>query len=193
MVLCRLRCDVLCYDYSGYGLSTGSPSELNFYSDAEAAVEVLRERYGHRDANTLLYGLSLGTVACVKLAADGMARSRSRSRSSRSPKQRNRRQFAGVVLQAPLASAGRCAWSGFQWLPCVDRFNSAGRIGRVRCPVMVVHDVMDDVVPYQHGQTLCRLCPTAWPLVVTVGMGHIVPFDRIQDDVQEFVDKVVTC
>lgn len=173
---------MLCYDYSGYGLSTGSPSELNFYSDAEAAVDELRERYGYQAQNTVLYGLSLGTAACVKLAADWIT-------SSRPPDRR--RQFAGVVLQAPLASAGRCAWSGFRWMPCVDRFNSASRIGRVRCPVLVVHDVMDDVVPFQHGLTLCRLCPTAWPLAITVGMGHIVPFERIQNNVQDFMDNVI--
>lgn len=174
----RLRCNVLCYDYSGYGLSTGQPSESNFYADAEAAVAVLLNRYGYRESDIVLYGVSLGTVACVKLAADG-----------------DTRRFAGVVLQAPLASVcrwlGKKLWSGFRWLPCLDRFNSARRIDRVQCPVLVVHDLLDDIIPCSHALTLSRRCTAAWQPVFTKGMGHIQPFDCIRPAIQTFVEKAI--
>ena len=57
------------YDYSGYGASTGKPSEKNLYSDIEAAWGALRSRYGVSPENIILYGQSIGTVPTVDLAA----------------------------------------------------------------------------------------------------------------------------
>jgi abhydrolase domain-containing protein 17 len=37
----RLQVNVMAYDYSGYGLSEGEPSEEAVYSDAEAAFAYL--------------------------------------------------------------------------------------------------------------------------------------------------------
>jgi len=43
----HLGCSLFAYDYSGYGLSTGTPSERNLYADAAAAVACVTERYDH--------------------------------------------------------------------------------------------------------------------------------------------------
>eukprot|EP00064_Thunnus_orientalis_P002551 superscaffoldBa00000191_g2558 len=40
----RINCNVFSYDYSGYGVSTGKPSEKNLYADIEAAWQVLRNK-----------------------------------------------------------------------------------------------------------------------------------------------------
>lgn len=40
----RINCNIFSYDYSGYGISSGSPSEKNLYSDIEAAWLALRAR-----------------------------------------------------------------------------------------------------------------------------------------------------
>lgn len=40
----RINCNVFSYDYSGYGVSTGKPSEKNLYADIEAAWQVLRSK-----------------------------------------------------------------------------------------------------------------------------------------------------
>lgn len=41
----RINCNVFSYDYSGYGVSSGKPSEKNLYADIEAAWQVLRNKY----------------------------------------------------------------------------------------------------------------------------------------------------
>lgn len=41
----RINCNVFSYDYSGYGVSTGKPSEKNLYADIEAAWQVLRNKW----------------------------------------------------------------------------------------------------------------------------------------------------
>ncbi|XP_068814569.1 alpha/beta hydrolase domain-containing protein 17C isoform X2 [Struthio camelus] len=38
----RINCNVFSYDYSGYGVSTGKPSEKNLYADIDAAWQALR-------------------------------------------------------------------------------------------------------------------------------------------------------
>ncbi len=41
----RINCNIFSYDYSGYGVSTGKPSEKNLYADIDAAWHALRSRY----------------------------------------------------------------------------------------------------------------------------------------------------
>lgn len=40
----RINCNIFSYDYSGYGASSGKPSEKNLYADIEAAWLALRTR-----------------------------------------------------------------------------------------------------------------------------------------------------
>ena len=61
--------EIFSYDYSGYGASTGKPSEKNLYADIEAAWGALRSRYGLSPENIILYGQSIGTVPTVDLGA----------------------------------------------------------------------------------------------------------------------------
>lgn len=42
----QLHCDVLSYDYSGYGISGGSAYECNLYSDIAAVWRTMKLRYG---------------------------------------------------------------------------------------------------------------------------------------------------
>lgn len=64
----RLRCNILIYDYSGFGISHGSPTEKALYADAEAALEVLQEKYHVPVENIVVYGQSLGTAPTLHLA-----------------------------------------------------------------------------------------------------------------------------
>ncbi|XP_020864637.1 alpha/beta hydrolase domain-containing protein 17A isoform X2 [Phascolarctos cinereus] len=38
----RINCNIFSYDYSGYGVSSGKPSEKNLYADIDAAWQALR-------------------------------------------------------------------------------------------------------------------------------------------------------
>uniref|UniRef100_A0A8B9NFE2 Alpha/beta hydrolase domain-containing protein 17C n=1 Tax=Accipiter nisus TaxID=211598 RepID=A0A8B9NFE2_9AVES len=54
----RINCNVFSYDYSGYGVSTGKPSEKNLYADIDAAWQ---------DGQTFILGLflDLGVYSAV--------------------------------------------------------------------------------------------------------------------------------
>ncbi|VDK53747.1 unnamed protein product [Gongylonema pulchrum] len=56
----RLGCNVFSYDYSGYGCSSGKPSEKNLYADIAAALAALRSRYQMSLNRIILYGQSIG-------------------------------------------------------------------------------------------------------------------------------------
>uniref|UniRef100_A0A914WD88 Serine aminopeptidase S33 domain-containing protein n=1 Tax=Plectus sambesii TaxID=2011161 RepID=A0A914WD88_9BILA len=104
----RLGCNVFSYDYSGYGCSSGKPSEKNLYSDISAALLSLRTRYEVPPERVILYGQSIGTVPSVDLA--------SREKS-----------IAAVVLHSPLMSGMRVAFPATQRTWCCDAFPSMGQ------------------------------------------------------------------
>lgn len=58
-----LDCNVMSYDYSGFGISTGRPSETNVYCDIEAVYDVMMRKYDLEPSQVILIGQSLGTVS----------------------------------------------------------------------------------------------------------------------------------
>ncbi|KAG9154658.1 hypothetical protein Leryth_021150, partial [Lithospermum erythrorhizon] len=65
----NLRVNVIGYDYSGYGASSGKPSELDTYADIEAVYQCLETDYGISQENIILYGQSVGSGPTLHLAA----------------------------------------------------------------------------------------------------------------------------
>ncbi|XXG88880.1 hypothetical protein AAC387_Pa12g1026 [Persea americana] len=51
-----LKVNLMGYDYSGYGQSTGKPSEQNTYVDIEAAHKCLEESYGAKEEDVIFMG-----------------------------------------------------------------------------------------------------------------------------------------
>ena len=98
----RINCNIMAYDYSGYGISSGTANEKNMYADIEAAWNALRKRYGISPENTIFYGQSIGTVPTVDLAA--------------------RFEVAAVVLHSPLMSGMRVAFPKTRRTWCWDPF-----------------------------------------------------------------------
>lgn len=98
----RIDCNIFAFDYSGYGVSTGKPTEKNMYADTEAAWSALRQRYNLSPSQIILYGQSIGTVATVDLAT--------------------RYEVAGVILHSPLMSGMRVAFPETRRTWCFDPF-----------------------------------------------------------------------
>ncbi|XP_063223160.1 alpha/beta hydrolase domain-containing protein 17B-like [Bacillus rossius redtenbacheri] len=136
---CYLGCDVVGYDYSGYGASSGRPSERGMYADATAVWHALVDRHHVPPEKVVLYGYSLGTAPTIHLAA-------------------RHKSVAGVVLQAPFTSALRLVCPGVRRTWCCDAFNNIDRVGEVHAPVLVVHGIRDDVVEWRHGIEILSRC-----------------------------------
>ncbi|GAY43860.1 hypothetical protein CUMW_077860 [Citrus unshiu] len=148
----RLRANLMGYDYSGYGQSTGKPTECNTYADIDAAYKCLKEQYGVKDEQLILYGQSVGSGPTVDLA-------------SRLPNLR------GVVLHSPILSGMRVLYpvKRTYWF---DIYKNIDKIGTVNCPVMVVHGTTDEVVDCSHGKQLYELCKVKYEPLWINGGGH---------------------
>ncbi len=61
-------CNVIMYDYRGYGKSTGSPCEHGLYTDAKTIYSYIIHDLNFLNENVILYGESLGTSVTLWLA-----------------------------------------------------------------------------------------------------------------------------
>ncbi|BBN10905.1 abhydrolase domain-containing protein 17 [Marchantia polymorpha subsp. ruderalis] len=148
----HLRVNVLGYDYSGYGASSGKPSEANTYSDIEAAFECLRRDYGTREEDVVLYGQSVGSGPTLDLATSLPG-------------------LRAVILHSPILSGLRVMYPVKRTYWC-DIFKNIDKIGSVKCPVLVMHGTSDEVVDWSHGKTLWDLCEKKYEPLWLKGGGH---------------------
>ena len=126
-------------EYRGYGGLSGSPSEQGLIADAEAAYAFAAARYPI--AQIVLWGESLGSGVAVALAAE--------------------KPVGRVILEAPFTSAAAVGARHYWYLPVgllmKDQFRSDQRIGKVTAPLLILHGVRDQTVPYAMGERLFDL------------------------------------
>jgi fermentation-respiration switch protein FrsA (DUF1100 family) len=153
-------CNVLIYDYEGFGRSTGTPTGPACYADADAALAWCLTR---TDIDTSLIGYlgwSLGSFMTMHLAAD-----------VRQPKR--------LVLEAPMASVSGIAEEGAVLdLPgsfVVDAdFDNETRIRRVRgTKVLIIFGRKDKTaVPERTAEVLVRAAQDAGVDVDTIDLAE---------------------
>uniref|UniRef100_A0A5B7B7I3 Putative alpha/beta hydrolase domain-containing protein 17B n=1 Tax=Davidia involucrata TaxID=16924 RepID=A0A5B7B7I3_DAVIN len=148
----RLRINLMGYDYSGYGQSTGKPTECNTYADIDAVYKCLKEQYGVKDEQLIVYGQSVGSGPTIDLA----------SRVT---------NLRGVVLHSPILSGLRVLHpvKRTYWF---DIYKNIDKIGMVNCPVLVIHGTADEVVDWSHGKQLWELCKEKYEPLWLSGGGH---------------------
>ena len=138
-----LDCNVLGYDYTGYGGSQGVPSEAHTYSDLEAAYDYLVAEgvCSNPAEQIILFGQSVGSGPSVKLAST------------------KKRPVRGLILHSPIMSGLRVLTMSRGPLACCDIYPNISRIRRVRAPVLVIHGDADDQVHFEHGARLHDAVP----------------------------------
>ena len=87
-----LDCDVVVYDYSGYGESGGIPTECATYRDIEAVYEYTLDNVtsNQNPKNIILYGQSVGSGPCCYLIS-----------------RKNAEPMGGLILHSPFTSGMR--------------------------------------------------------------------------------------
>lgn len=123
---------VIAFDYPGYGVSTGRPSEESLYVAARAVRKHLREALGVPAARTLIYGRSLGSGPALQMAVE--------------------ERVGGIVLQSAFVSVFRVLtrWRIFPG----DMFENERKLAAAGAPVLVMHGRADEVIPFQHAEML---------------------------------------
>ncbi|KAI8530578.1 hypothetical protein RHMOL_Rhmol11G0070700 [Rhododendron molle] len=148
----NLRVNLMGYDYSGYGASTGKPSESNTYADIEAVYECLQTDYGVSQEDLILYGQSVGSGPTLHLAA-------------KLPRLR------GVVLHSAILSGLRVVCR-VKFTFCCDIYKNEKKIRKVKCPVLVIHGTEDSVVNWFHGNGLWKMAKDPYEPLWVKGGGH---------------------
>jgi len=123
---------VFAYDYRGYGLSEGRPSEANAYEDIEAAYLYLTTELNVSPNRIIAFGRSVGGGSAVDLA-------------SRFP-------VAGLILESSFTQAFRVVIP-FPLFP-FDKFRNQAKLKQIQVPVLIIHGTADEVIPFTHGQAL---------------------------------------
>lgn len=169
----RVHCNVFAYDYTGYGASSGTPSEADTYADICAAYDhlVSNNICPRPSEQIVLYGQSVGSGPSCKLASS------------------KNRPIRGMILHSPIMSGIRVLMNNRGPLACCDIYPNINRIRKVRAPVLIIHGDRDEEVGFHHGERLYEKIPAEHkhdPCWVK-GAGHN---DIVEDFPDQYYPKV---
>lgn len=139
--------------YRGYGLSTGTPTEVALQADAKA----LYHHVASSHTGVTVMGRSLGSGLAIRLAAE--------------------QTVSRLILVTPYDSIEAVATRQFSWLPVRwlirDRFDSAAVAPMVSVHTTVIVAEHDEVIRRERSDALLdRFAPGLVRLTVIPGAGH---------------------
>jgi hypothetical protein len=153
---------VLLVEFPGYGHSAGRPSRASIRETFAQAYDWLVSEGGASAGRVVAYGRSIGGGAATDLARD--------------------RPVRALVLQSTFSSTMRIAREllvpGFL---VRDRWDNTRGVADFAGPVLVMHGLADEVIPYDHAERVARAraglavtripcghndCLSAWPAIV---------------------------
>jgi fermentation-respiration switch protein FrsA (DUF1100 family) len=136
-----LGLSVLIFDYRGYGLSTGAPSEEGAYIDAQTAWDFLIRTRRLKPENIVIFGRSLGSAIAARLAVQNPP--------------------GALILESALTSAADVAQKFYRIYPArfLTRIGFATKsvLARNKAPLLLIHSPDDEIVPYAQGRALYEL------------------------------------
>jgi uncharacterized protein len=157
-VIVRRGYTVLAFDYRGYGLSTGRPTEQGLYRDVEAAIVEFRSRESPTPAPRLYWGRSLGTAMAAYAATIDAP--------------------DALILESGFPSA-RSLLRGSPVMSVLSlfstyRFPTAAFLERrpTPTPVLILHGDADRIVPIDQGRQLFERLSEPKQFVTIKGGDH---------------------
>lgn len=177
----RLGFDVLLFDYRGYGLSEGRPSEEGLYLDGEAAYAYVRDGRGVPPGRLVLAGNSLGAAVAISVA--------------------ERSEAAALVATSSFRTLPELASALYPWLPSRlfrwdrNRFESVERIAAVRMPVFVGWGQRDELMPREQTFGLYEAAPDpkVWFESPTAGHNDLWSESGFWIALDEFLRQTLPC
>jgi len=130
--------NVFIFDYRGYGKSEGRPSEQGTYKDAQAAWNYLVRVREIENDNIVVMGRSLGGAVTSWLAVQ--------------------KKPVATILESTFTSAADLGADLYPWLPVRSiikyDYNTLENIKQIEHPIFMAHSKEDEIIPYEHGETL---------------------------------------
>lgn len=159
MILHQLGVQIFIFDYRGFGLSEGRPSENGLYKDGESALNFIRSHYQVDKDSLCLYGYSLGNVVSIYLTAEKI-------------------NPLCLIAEAPFASANSLTQGSLSldipelWLT-EGTFDNVEKIRRIKTPFLLIHGDQDDMVRFRdNGKVVYDNAPQPKSLRLVSGAKH---------------------
>lgn len=178
----RLGCEALIFDYCGYGDNDGAPSETQFAADAHRIWKFAKEKLGFAPNRIVIFGESLGGAVTVRLASELCAEG--------TPP-------AAIVLNSTFDTlANVVAWHypafPFRFL-LRDRFDSAGGVTKITCPILQFHGTDDAIVPIVHGRRLFDAATQGDDrrfITIEGGMHNFITVDMMEREIAGLLKQI---
>jgi uncharacterized protein len=171
----QLGLSVFIIDYRGYGKSTGTPSEKGTYVDAEAAWNYLTKEKNISPDNIIIFGRSLGGAVAIWLA--------------------EKYSSAALIVESSFASIADVGKHYYPYLPTSlltrIKYPSKDRISNITSPILVVHSVNDDIIPYENGKQLFEAA-TEPKTLLKINGGHNDGFYNSGEKYTNGIDKFIS-
>lgn len=149
----RLDMSVLIIDYRGYGRSSGKADEQGSYNDALAAWQHLIQERGISPQRIIIFGRSLGGGVASWLASQEKA--------------------GALVLESTFRSIPAIAADHYRWLPvrllARIHYDTEAWLENIESPTMILHSKDDEIINFEHGQTLYRQVVNPVEFVTLIG------------------------
>ncbi len=163
---------IFSYDYRGYGISEGKPSEKATYQDIDAAYEYLVQEQKIDPKKIILFGRSLGSGPTIELATH--------------------KPVGAIILEAPFVSIYRVVTYYPVFL--FDKYNNLAKINHINVPILFIHGDQDKTVPLWHGQKLYDTFQGQKEFLLIPGAGHnnidAVDPQKYKVTIQKFAKQV---
>ncbi len=169
--------NVLIVDYRGYGKSEGSPDEQGTYRDAQAAWDWLVRSKQESPDRIVICGRSLGAAIAVELALKSAPRA--------------------LILEAAFTSLPDAAQDLYPYFPVKFlsryRYDTLGKLKRIRCPILIVHSRDDELIPFRHAQRLYAVVSGKKDFIELGGPhkgGYQPTLGKYQQGVKQFLEAL---
>jgi len=132
-----LNVNTFMFDYRGYGMSSGRPTETGLYLDALAAYEYLKNIKNIPAREIIGYGESLGGAVIINLAEN--------------------HELGGLIIESAFTSIRDMGKTIFPFIPGFlykTQLNSLSRIQNIKYPKLIMHSRDDEIVPFIMGERL---------------------------------------
>ena len=134
----QFRCNVLVFDYAGYGKSEGKPTAPGVLDDGLAALTYLTQQEGIPMNQIIVWGFSLGGSVAVDLAF--------------------KHEVKALIVESSFTSLAEMSRVVVPFFPAEyllwEQLSSIKKIGNVRCPVFISHGRADRTIPFSQGERL---------------------------------------
>ena len=138
--LSKYKQNILLISWRSYSGNEGNPTEEGLYDDARSAIKWLEDK-GININDIIIYGESLGTAVSIEVA--------------------QKASFKGIILEAPFTSMIDAAKYHYPYFPVgimlKDKYLSDQKIKNINSPILIMHAMGDDIVPFSMGKTMFNL------------------------------------